>query len=47
MINIENEIKELIRKAVKSNDSQDAMRLTQAACNAANTMVALSNIREK
>lgn len=35
------EIKSLIEKAAASDKSEDAMRFSQAACNSANTLVAL------
>jgi len=37
-------IEELILNAADASDSQDAMRYSQAACNAANAMVTLANI---
>ena len=43
MIN-RNEIESLITKAVQSHDSADALRFTQAACNAANAILTLANI---
>lgn len=38
------EINELISKAAKANHSEDAMRFSQAACNAANAVCAMKNI---
>lgn len=35
------EIEALIDKAAQTSDSQDAMRFSQAACNAANAMAEL------
>ena len=37
------EIEQLIDRAAKSHDSQDAMRFSQAACNAANAMCTVIN----
>jgi hypothetical protein len=37
------EVKELISKAAKANDSGDAMRFSQAACNAANALCSLAS----
>ena len=39
----ENEVKELITKAAKAEKSEDAIRFSQAACNAANAMCALAS----
>lgn len=36
-----NEVEILLEKAAKAPDSGDAMRFSQAACNAANAMCAL------
>ncbi|QIG76617.1 hypothetical protein EVC27_095 [Rhizobium phage RHph_I1_6] len=37
------EIEVLIDKAAKAHDSADALRFSQAACNAANAVVAMKN----
>ncbi len=42
MIDKTQEIETLIDKASKAQDSGDALRFSQAACNAANALVALS-----
>lgn len=39
--NSEKEIRALIAKAANSEKSEDAMRFSQAACNAANALCAL------
>jgi hypothetical protein len=39
----EQEVKELITKAAKAVKSEDAIRFSQAACNAANAMCALAS----
>lgn len=41
-IDVSAEIKTLIEKAAKAEDSGDAMRFSQAACNAANAMACVS-----
>jgi hypothetical protein len=46
MIDCSNEIKKLVEKAAEAHDSSDAMRFTQAACNAANAMCALKTALE-
>ena len=38
-----NEVEKLISKAAKAEKSEDAMRFSQAACNAASAMCALKN----
>lgn len=40
-------VEELITKAAKASTSDDAMRFSQAACNAANAMCALKVAQEK
>jgi hypothetical protein len=37
-------VTELIDKAAKAEKSEDAVRFSQAACNAANALACLSNI---
>ena len=39
----EQEVKEMITKATKADKSEDALRFSQAACNAANAMCALAS----
>lgn len=36
-------VKDMIEKAAKSEKSEDALRFSQAACNAANAMCALAS----
>lgn len=40
-------VESLLAKAVEADDSGDAMRFSQAACNAANAMCALKNAEKK
>jgi hypothetical protein len=40
------EVEQLITKAVKAEKSEDALRFSQAACNAANALICVVN-REK
>lgn len=42
-----NEVDSLIEKAAKAVKSEDALRFSQAACNAANAMCALKVARNK
>lgn len=39
------EVKEMITKAAKAHKSEDALRFSQAACNAANAMCVLANAK--
>lgn len=39
----EKHVQELIKKAAEADASDDAMRFSQAACNAANAMCALAS----
>lgn len=41
------EVQKLIEKAASAPTSEDAMRYSQAACNAANAMCSLKNAVEK
>ncbi len=41
MIDMSKEVEFLILKAVKADDANDALKLSQAACNAANAMCAV------
>lgn len=43
-INVSEEIKALIQKAKDAEKSEDAMRFSQAACNAANAMACVNQI---
>ena len=47
MTDTEKQIKELISKAATAIDSGDAMRFTQAACNAANALAVLDDIKRR
>lgn len=42
-----NDVKTLIEKAAKANDSGDAMRFSQAALNAANALCSLAVAEKK
>jgi hypothetical protein len=42
---MEEQVKSLIEKAAAANDSADAMRFSQAALNAANAWIGLSNLK--
>lgn len=44
MTEVENHIKSLIAKAAKAEKSEDAMRFSQAANNAANTLMCLLSV---
>lgn len=39
----ETEVKEMISKAAKAEKSEDALKFSQAACNAANAMCSLAS----
>jgi hypothetical protein len=41
----EQEVKTMITKAAKSNTADEAMRYSQAACNAANALLTLASIK--
>ena len=47
MTDTQKQIEELISKAAKTTDSGDAMRFTQAACNAANAWAVLNDIKRR
>lgn len=47
MTDMNKEIESLIDKAAKASKSEDALRFSQAACNAANALCALSNVAKK
>lgn len=40
-------VEKLIEKGSKAEKSEDAMRFAQAACNAANAVAVLDNIKKK
>lgn len=40
-------VKELVTKAANSQDSMDAMRFAQAACNAANAIALLDDVQRR
>lgn len=44
---MEDTVKTLLEKATKTDDSGDAMRFAQAACNAANALVALNESKRR
>lgn len=43
---MEKEVKELIKKASEAKMADEAMKFSQAACNAANALSALANIEK-
>lgn len=45
--NKQKEVEALIDKAAKANESCDALRFSQAACNAANAIHALNELEDK
>ena len=47
MSDIEKKVEELIAKAAKADKSEDAMRFSQAALNAANAAIGLSNMNRE
>lgn len=42
MIDVSTEIKAMVEKAAQAEKSEDAMRFSQAACNAANAMACVN-----
>jgi len=42
-IDVSTEVEQLVKKAAAAEKSEDAMRFSQAACNAANAMACVSN----
>lgn len=46
-INVSKEVEALVKKAAESVKPDDAMKFSQAACNAANAMACLHSINEK
>ena len=47
MIDKTTEVETLIDKAAKADKSEDALRFSQAACNAANAMCAVKAVQSK
>ena len=47
MNEIQKYVEELAKKASEAEKSEDAMRFSQAACNAANALAVLKNIKVK
>lgn len=47
MIDKTSEIESLITKAAAADKSEDALRFSQAACNAANAIITMTNVAEK
>lgn len=45
-IDVAKEVVSLVKKAEQAKTSDDALKFSQAACNAANAMACISNIRE-
>lgn len=43
-IDVIKEVKELVEKAAAADKSEDAMRYSQAACNASNAMIGLNHL---
>jgi hypothetical protein len=43
---MENEVKQMITKAAQAKDSGEALRFSQAACNAANAMCSLKSANQ-
>ena len=44
LIDVTDEVRQLVKKAAEATDSADAMRFSQAACNASNAMIGLQNL---
>ena len=45
-IDVRKEIESLVKKAEQAEKSEDAMRFSQAACNAANAMACVRSIKK-
>lgn len=45
-VDVSKEVESLVKKAEQSEKSDDAMRFSQAACNAANAMACLDNVQK-
>ncbi len=45
-IDVSKEVESLVKKAEAAEDSNDALKFSQAACNAANAMACLRSIRK-
>lgn len=43
-IDVTNEVEQLVKKAASAEKSEDAMRFSQAACNASNAMIGIQNL---
>lgn len=43
-IDVRTEVEMLVKKAAEAPDSGDAMRFSQAACNAANAMIGINDL---
>ena len=46
-LDVSDQVRSLIDKAERSEKSDDALKFSQAACNAANSMMALTNARAR
>lgn len=46
-IDVSKEVESLVKKAEQATDSNDALKFSQAACNAANAMACIRQIPEK
>lgn len=44
LIDVTDEVQTLVKKAAEAPDSADAMRFSQAACNASNAMIGLRSL---
>lgn len=47
IVDVSLDIKALVKKAAEADESDDATRFAQAACNAANAMACLDNVRRQ
>jgi hypothetical protein len=45
-IDVSKEVESLVKKAEQAEKSDDALKFSQAACNAANAMACLHNIKK-
>lgn len=45
-IDVSKEVESLVKKAAEAEKSEDAMRFSQAACNAANAMACINTIQK-
>jgi hypothetical protein len=46
-IDVSTEVKSLVKKAEKAEKSDDALKFSQAACNAANAMACVNSIQRR